>query len=137
MDHIPTRMAPAGRAVAQPPSSFQVVVKGRADKYPDLDVIATIRWLPIVKALNELSRARKTGARPTCAILRSANTGRYGRTARGWSENLRPLPTISLCILHSKRAVKGGIGGQFFEPIGSSDTIGATSCMKHSIDWSN
>jgi aminoglycoside phosphotransferase (APT) family kinase protein len=29
------------------------------------------------------------------------------------------------------------IGGQFFEPIRSPDTIGATSCMKHSIDWSS
>ena len=34
-----------------------------------------------------------------------------------------------------QEAVKRSIGGQFFEPIRSPDTIGATSCMKHSIDW--
>ncbi len=31
--------------------------------------------------------------------------------------------------------VKRWIGGQFFEPVRSPDTLGATSRMKHSIDW--
>jgi hypothetical protein len=45
--------------------------------------------------------------------------------------------TISDGVLSLQGAVKRWIGGQFFEPIRSPDTIGATSCMKHSIDWSS
>jgi hypothetical protein len=33
---------------------LQIVIKGRTDKYPDLEVIAAVRLLPIVKSMNEL-----------------------------------------------------------------------------------
>jgi hypothetical protein len=60
------------------------------------------------------------------------NTGIYGRVA---PRELRRFPTISHGVLSLQGAVKRWIGGQFFEPIRAPDTIGATSCMKHSIDW--
>jgi len=34
--------------------SLQIVVKGRTDKYRDLEFIAAVRSLPIVKSMDEL-----------------------------------------------------------------------------------
>ena len=62
------------------------------------------------------------------------NTGIYGRMARG-AARTQALPTICHGILSPQGTVKRWIGGQFFEPVRSPDTLGATSCMKHSIDW--
>jgi len=45
------------------------------------------------------------------------------------------VPTICHGILSPHGTVKRWIGGQFFEPVRSPDTLGATSRMKHSIDW--
>ena len=42
---------------------------------------------------------------------------------------------IPLGILSLQERKKARVRGQLFEPIRSPDTIGATSCMKHSIDW--
>ena len=45
------------------------------------------------------------------------------------------LSAICHGILSLQGAVMCWIGGQFFVLIRSPATIGATSCMKHSIDW--
>ena len=50
------------------------------------------------------------------------------------SENLRPFPP-SLSVFSAPGSRKALDRGQSFEPIRSPDTIGATSRMKHSIDW--
>jgi hypothetical protein len=61
------------------------------------------------------------------------NTGIHGRMARG-AARTQALPKICHGILSLQGTVKRWIGGQFFEPVRSPDTLGATSRMKHSID---
>jgi hypothetical protein len=46
--------APPGVQSRNALQGLQIVIKGRADKYPDLDVIAAIRLFPVVKAMNKL-----------------------------------------------------------------------------------
>jgi hypothetical protein len=63
----------------------------------------------------------------------------------GYSAPLLPRFAIDDLKAYALEAAAAGLAisasmvpcGQFFEPIRSPDTVGATSSMKHSIDWSS
>ena len=54
---------------SDPPQGLQIVIKGRTDKDPDLEVIAAGRLFPIMETMNELLEAGE-GERAALARLR-------------------------------------------------------------------
>ena len=86
----------------------------------ETDRLQTQRW----RELDSNHRSRGIGGR----FERNAGDGAWRRANSG-------LPAISDGILSLHKVVKRWMGGQSFEPIRSPDTVGATSRMKHSIDW--